>query len=276
MAIKTIHLPLIIDDDDANGPVIVYAADLAAAHGAHLSVTLGVPTVALSLPEMDRTFEAAQERMNLALRRAGDEKAAMIREAVLAKGAEVSTEVIHSQPASLLAAFIERSRPVDIVVTRAADTDDRLVNELAEEQLIGAGRPVLFVPSGWTKSHVLDRALVAWDGGPKAARAIGDALPLLTTARSVEIATIVSDERHKRFLENMRVHLARHLRLVSTAPIIQESGTIGQTLADHAHSIQANLLIAGAYGHSRLREFVFGGTTAHLFRGPPCPLLMSY
>ncbi|WP_227651249.1 universal stress protein [Klebsiella pneumoniae] len=55
-----------------------------------------------------------------------------------------------------------------------------------------------------------------------------------------------------------------------------ESGSVGETLAAHARNTRADLLVAGAYGHSRVREFILGGTTKELFGDPPCPLMMAF
>lgn len=275
MTIKSIHLPLAATDERRNDEAVVYAADLAAAHGARLAVTLGVPKVFFAFPQVDGMPASVLESLNDSLRKTSHERAEQVRATVLAKGAEVSTEVLQASTTSLLSSFAKRSRTADLVIARAAAGHNDFTTELAEDLLLQSGRPVIFVPDGWSRSNALDRVVVAWDGGARAARAVGDAMPLLETARAVEIVVVVTDERDGAIANALHAHLARHVRQVTVTPVI-ESGSAGETLAAHARNTRADLLIAGAYGHSRVREFILGGTTKDLFGDPPCPLMMSF
>lgn len=275
MAIKSIHLPLVTADEELNERPLAYAAELAAGLEAHLAITLGIAKVYVAYPQTDAVSQAVIDGLNDHLRKTGDETAERMRAAAMEKGASVASEVFQAPGSSLIMSFAERSRTSDLVICRAADPGNALVSEVAEEMLLETGRPAIFLPADSAAKGVLNRVMVAWDGGAKAARAVGDAIQLLERAGSVEIVMITEDERDRRSATALQAHLARHVPQVTLKVISPGRGRTGDVIIDCARASGADLLVAGAYGHSRLREFIFGGTTARLFNDPPCPLLMS-
>lgn len=163
--------------------------------------------------------------------------------------------------------FAGQSREADLIVTSAGDgsildgTNRLNVGDL----VMRAGRPVLLVPPG--SDHVkLDRVLVGWKETREARRAIADALPLLQVARTVILTEIVPDDR----LAEARDHLAEVARWLARHGVQAEmdaSSTKGSDvggLAKAANDHAADIIVAGAYGHSRLREWVLGGVTHDL------------
>jgi nucleotide-binding universal stress UspA family protein len=145
-----------------------------------------------------------------------------------------------------------------------------------EAVLFGSGRPVLIVPY----IHVppqLRTALIAWDGGRPAARAVGDALPLLTMADRVEIVTVGNASGNELLsCEGMVRHLARHGIEAETERLGRGDIGIANTLLSHAADVDADLIVMGGYGHSRLREIVLGGTTRTIFQTMTVPVLMAH
>jgi nucleotide-binding universal stress UspA family protein len=145
-----------------------------------------------------------------------------------------------------------------------------------ESVVFGSGRPVLIVPYIQARPASLKNVLVAWDGSAPAARALGDALPLLARADRVELLSVGGKALKGCDGQGVAVtrHLARH-GIDATFKHTTSAGDIGNTLLSHAADTGADLLVMGAYGHSRLREAVFGGTTRTLFESMTIPVLMS-
>lgn len=152
--------------------------------------------------------------------------------------------------------------------------------ELAEALIFGSGRPVLLfdpdkAPLG---PRSIETVLVAWDGSRCAARAVADALPLLRRARDIHVLTVLGENRA--IDAGRAAGLVRHLSIhgLSSEPYEIEVGdkTIGDVFEREAAVFSADLLVMGAFGHSRLREFVLGGATRSMIRRPPCPVLLSH
>jgi nucleotide-binding universal stress UspA family protein len=120
--------------------------------------------------------------------------------------------------------------------------------------------------------------MVCWDGSRAAARAIGDAVPLLKQSKRVEIV-IVANERGKEDEiagADLGEHLARHDLNVEVKRTILGDIDVADILLSHAADSGADFMVMGGYGHSRLREFVLGGVTRSIFRTMTVPVLMSH
>ena len=118
-----------------------------------------------------------------------------------------------------------------------------------------------------------------WDGSRAAARAIADAMPLLERAKIIEVVIIVADERDKQYeIEgvDMGQHLARHGLKVDVKRIDYGNLDVADALLSHAADYDADFIVMGGYGHSRLREFVLGGVTRSILRTMTAPVLMSH
>jgi nucleotide-binding universal stress UspA family protein len=143
-----------------------------------------------------------------------------------------------------------------------------------------SGIPVLVVPIGPIPTSVGQRILVAWYGSHEAARAVHDSLPLLRQAGQVSLLAVNSNEQgHIGSGANpaaMAAHLERHC---ITAELIEtHSGekSVMEILLARIAEVGADLLVMGAFGHSRLKEFLFGGVTYDLLQKLPVPVLMSH
>jgi nucleotide-binding universal stress UspA family protein len=148
-----------------------------------------------------------------------------------------------------------------------------------EAVIFGSGRPTLVLPEGApSKSFQLNTAVVAWDFSRAAARAVADAIPLLERAKHVRIVTVLGEKviDSKRSTEELAKNLSRHGLEVELDKVDSEGRTIGETLEAYAKSSAADILVMGAYGHSRFREFVLGGATRSLLAKPPLPILFSH
>jgi nucleotide-binding universal stress UspA family protein len=149
---------------------------------------------------------------------------------------------------------------------------------LAESLVMSSGRPIIVFPPRGKVSQVR-RVLVAWNATRESIRAVADAMPLLAKAEAVEV--LVAD--HQRRPEghgqepgaDIARHLARHGAHVEVRRLSSEGKDVGTLLLSQAATFRADLLVMGAYGHSQLREWVFGGVTRTVLYEAGLPVLMS-
>ncbi len=171
------------------------------------------------------------------------------------------------------------ARRFDIAVVGQAQRELGVSEDLLiEGALFGSGRPVIIVPHVHKQGLKLDCVLVCWDASRPAARAIADALPFLTRAKAVEFV-VVTGERDKSGEitgTNMSRHLARHGVTVEIKRVAAGSVDVPNAILAHAADIGAEFMVMGAYGHSRLREFILGGVTRSILRSMTVPVLMSH
>lgn len=163
-------------------------------------------------------------------------------------------------PTSLL---IDCARAADLVVTGLSQGASSIDAHRAVDPgnlILHAGRPVLVAADGQER-FVANKALVAWKDTREARRAVADALPLLQLASEVKIITVdnAPDDQTWKSLADVTAFLSLH-SVKADSDVITETATI----AGVAKAMNADLLISGAYGHSRLREWVFGGVTRSL------------
>jgi len=145
------------------------------------------------------------------------------------------------------------------------------------DAVMKAGRPVLVVPPRRT-SLALDRVLVAWKDTAESRKAISAALPLLRKATELTILEIVSDEGERNAamarVADVANWLSRH-NVQASARVELSAGGAGSQLDAIASEARIDVIVAGAYGHTRLQEWIFGGVTRHLLRqNSACVLLM--
>jgi nucleotide-binding universal stress UspA family protein len=142
---------------------------------------------------------------------------------------------------------------------------------------ISAGRPVLVVPRKYEGKTCGKRVLVAWKPSAEATRAVHDALPILQKADAVTVMRVNPDRGEPAHNPgfDLATHLARHGVKVTAMPVSAPDQSAGDIIIQKAAELQADLIVMGAYGHSRLRELVFGGATRSLLQAPPVPVLMA-
>jgi nucleotide-binding universal stress UspA family protein len=171
------------------------------------------------------------------------------------------------------------ARRFDLSVVGQAEPEESAVEEIiAEAALFESGRPVIIVPYIQKEPLKLDQVMVCWDGSRSAARAIGDAMPLLQQSKRVEIV-IVANERGKQDEiagADIGAHLARHGLNVEVRRTVLGDIDVADVLLSHAADSGCDFMVMGGYGHSRLREFVLGGVTRSIFRAMTAPVLMSH
>lgn len=173
--------------------------------------------------------------------------------------------------------LVEQARAADLVVVGRhgpADGDQGLMGAAAGPLLMEVGRPVLVAPPG-LKRLSAKRVVVAWKDTREARRAVHDALPFLVRAEQVHVAVVAPDARHEGAAD-IAAYLASHGVSVATHLLREpEIGTADEILR-FARREDADLIVMGAYGHSRLREWIFGGATRDMLGGTYLCCLMSH
>lgn len=254
-----------------------FAISAAAELGAHLNVL--APYVDVIAPGNWKTRTSDEIEQDDKARR---QKLAGLVESIVAKARAIAvstssqTEWAHAfGPIPFIG---DQAKLHDFVIMGTDQSIFLSERKFAEHVLIEAGRPVILVPPDHTGSFSCKRVTVAWDHTRSAARALHDALPFLRLADEV-ILTVVGGE--KQFQTNpdattIEGVLARKGLNARLEQVDLGQRTIGQALQNEALANEADLLVMGAYGHSRLRQFILGGATRELLENPRLPVLMSH
>ena len=176
-------------------------------------------------------------------------------------------------------------RYVDLIVLGQPDPDDpqtMLFRPLPEEVALGVGRPILVVPYAGSWTEIGRRVLVGWDASREATRAINDAMPLLAGAQTVTVLSVdpagpASPAGHGEVPgADIALHLARHGVKATIEATVSAGIGVGNALLSRASDLEADLLVMGAYGHSRVRELLLGGATRTVLESMTLPVLMAH
>jgi nucleotide-binding universal stress UspA family protein len=149
-----------------------------------------------------------------------------------------------------------------------------------EEIVVNCGRPVLMVPYIGTFEDVGQRVLIAWDGSREAVRALNDSLPIISSARMVTLMTVRPDFRdfqsERASIQNMLRHMARHEIVARADETLRGNDPIHDVLLSRSVDLAVDMIVAGAYHRSPLREALIGGVSRGLVRHMTVPVLMSH
>jgi nucleotide-binding universal stress UspA family protein len=175
------------------------------------------------------------------------------------------------------------ARYVDLAVVGQPDPKDAAFStarQVAVATLMSSGRPILVVPYVGEFPTIGETVLVGWKSSRESARAVNDALPLLRNARKVTVLAI-NPERGIGAnggvpAADIALHLARHGVKAEAAHTVAPDVPDGDVLLNYADDIGADLIVAGGYGHSRMREFAFGGVTRTLLTTMTVPVFLSH
>lgn len=170
---------------------------------------------------------------------------------------------------------------VDLVIAtqRAESAANLVLPAVPEDILLSAGVPMLILPSGWLPAPVGESIVVAWSPSREATRAAHDALPLLVRAQRVTLFEFDPPaDRGEAAPDLMAEHLMRHGVKAELYTWPNSGGEMSPVNALFAclDTLGADLIVSGAYGHSRFMEGLFGGITRELLHNPAMPLLMSH
>jgi len=256
-----------------------YALSVAETFGAHIvgaafaypvmasGVGLGLPTNYIRVQQAE-----AQER--------AESVAAAFDEATRRTGVSAETRRFEAGIGDVPTQFAHIARRFDLSVIGQFERDrgQPTTNIVIEAALFESGRPVLIVPFIQKDRLRLDHVMVCWDGSRAAARAVGDAMPFLT--RSGKASIVVADIQSTKSADlpgaDIATHLTRHGVNVTIERIPVSKIDVSNAILSYAADTYPDLIVMGGYGHSRLREYILGGTTRGMLASMTKPTLMSH
>lgn len=163
----------------------------------------------------------------------------------------------------------------DLIAVSRGASGEAAERSILEAVLLETGRPLLILNAAEPPAAITERIAIAWKPTPQAARAIASALPLLVLAREVVVLTVEEAEGRRDDTDRLVRSLAWHGLTVTAERLTPGAYGAAETLLAAA-SAKAGLLVMGGYGHSRLREWVFGGFTEHMLANARIPVLMAH
>ncbi|WP_074257758.1 universal stress protein [Vannielia litorea] len=279
---KTILVPLLepVGAGALSALALAHAEALADSFDAHLEVVaIGCDRTQIGYYYAGATAVVQQETYEEAKRTALDIETSA-REHLKTSPLRWSVETAVGQMAGLAGLVAARARFADLVVMPAPYGKGRGTEfEIATEAaLFDAHAPVMVVPQGDAASVRPNRAVVAWNQSPEALAAIRRAMPLLAGADLVSIA-IIDPPRHGPERSDpggaLSQMLTRHGLRCEISVLSRTMPRISDVLERHVGDTGADLLVMGAYGHSRFREAILGGATRDLLEKPPVPVFMA-
>ena len=266
-----------VRDEQSLSSALNYGLALAAHAHAHVTIqALSLQVIAPYSPigDIASTLAAAENKKRHAVAEAVVEKA---RQDALALGVPCTAEAPQLPYDDLTFAFTASARVHDFTVL---DTDSELLSlteGVLHQALFESGRPVIVVPRP-VDHFSCKRMLVAWDGSAKAARAVNDALPFLRAADRVEVVSVAGEKDLSRSIPgaDLAPHLERHDVEVVVKDLVARDGNVAEALRQEADAFGADMIVMGAFVHSRLRELVFGGVTCSMLGQSSIPLFLSH
>jgi nucleotide-binding universal stress UspA family protein len=262
-------IALLVHDDDSQEARLQVALDIARAVNGHLTcIDVAVPVPA-GVP-----FGSVTPVLTTAvLEREGANRARI--------EARLEAEIISSDWVEMVGdiatSLVQISAFTDlIVVDREADRFfPARVSSAASEVVVQTGKPILAVPAEVRHFGAAGHALIAWDGSPSVIAAMRAAIPLLHQADAVTLVEI-DDGSVTTPAEDAATYLARHGILATVHPKHPLAGSAGKTLLAHIEHLRASYLVMGGFGHSRIRERLFGGVTQTMLANSPIPLFLVH
>ena len=217
--------------------------------------------------ESERTALSAIERFEAAARRSPVSAEHRLLKTI---GAGVGAPVI----------LATLARRFDLSIFMQSEPDGVDNDDVIQTSLFQSGRPLVVVPYIQKDGLKLDHVVCCWDGSSAAARAINDALPLLTKAASVDLL-IVQNEKTKNETNvirgaEMAKHLARHDVKVEIETLPAADIDVTNVILSYVADSAGTLIVMGGYGHARIREFILGGVTRDMLKSMTVPVFMSH
>lgn len=264
-------------DQETPSAALAYGLSLARQSQAHLSAFALLPELTLTHAFVSSVAAGIVATENHRLRDAAEDIVEAARQRAIADGFSCDTKVVQEHYSLLSLSFTKQTRLHDLTLFDAEPDALSLKRGLLEDALFNGGRPLLVVPSKCEEFRGRT-IIVAWDGSAKSARAVQDALPFLKSAAHVEIISVLGEKDMSRAIHGTELvpHLSRHGIQCAAHELTAPNGDAASALQSHASERGADMIVMGAFVHSRLRQLVLGGVTQGMLKRCPIPLLMSY
>lgn len=270
-----------VDGTEASKARDVFAISLAKTYGAHLVAVAFAPQALLPLYGADVAFADMSGVLD-GVKAQGEEALARFRKCALEAQVSFEEQLMQGTSDEFPHSFAAAARLTDLAVLGQPRDGDPLVGQYAmvERCLFASGRPVLIVPAVPAEPAEDGTIVVAWDGSAEAARAFSDARPFLVTAKRVVLLAAVREDSvgdASALADGMIAHLARHgVDAEALRVPLSESPDIGRLLMARAKEFQADMVVMGAFHHSRWRELILGGVTLTMLEEAAIPLFMAH
>jgi nucleotide-binding universal stress UspA family protein len=283
MAHSDILLVLVTYPEPTPVSVVDDAIDFAAAIGAKISAVACeaqdlVPSSSLFAGVLLENPVAAEAETKISSENA-EKLMAAFQDAAGRRGVFRERILTHCLALDIPRVLVEYARLHDLAIV-SVPQDGILEQWYADSIVFGSGRPTVIIPHARkrTAAFVPETVVVAWDFSRPAARAVADALPILEKAKGVYVVTVSNEKVFdtKGSGPELTKHLARHGIEVVLENVDAAGRWVGDVLESYVESHNADLLVMGAYGHSRLRDFILGGATTHMVSRPPLPVFLSH
>ena len=280
MAIKDIFLPLVGEPDAAAIAAIDKCVAVAGGLGARVSalaVEEDIPIRPMVTVSNDLDNTAAVD----AVRSVSDARGLLkvFDNAAIRFGVRNEQTLIRLSAADIPGNFAvcARIRDLSLVPVRA---DDVRSEKIVERLIFESGSPILMCPQEFAGDLPVsfDDVVIAWDHTAPAARAVADALPMLQSAARVRIVTATDDNTNAELVSGAALvsHLAEHGITAAFETVKINGSSVGKVFEAYVRANTIDLLVMGAYRHSRLNETMWGGATKTVIARPPCWVLMSH
>jgi nucleotide-binding universal stress UspA family protein len=268
-----------VDGAEATKGRVAFAIALAEAHDAHLAGVAFAPTALLPLYGPDVGFADMAEVMS-SVRTQSDAALTAFEEQAAAAGISAEVRLVQGVSDEFPADFAMCARSFDLVVLGQPRDGDPLIGQyaLVERCLFASGRPVIIVPAAASRP-ALETIVVAWDGSAEAARAVHDALIFLKDAKRVVVLVACAEDDgtgNAPDTSDIVAHLARHGIATEVLTVKPRDGDIGRTLVMTCRELEADMMVMGAFHHSRLRQYILGGVTLTLLEQATLPLFLAH
>lgn len=286
-ALKTIMA--VVGDTEPGLAAMETAFLVARQQHCHVRVYHVRPDPATAVPLVGEAMSGAMvDEMMSVCERQGAERAAKVRKMFdqFCGRYEIPVTDEPPGPPEMSAAYLEetgveddlvgvRGRLADlIVVGKPLGSEEPALQATMNAALMESGRPVLVAPAD-PITKIGESVAVAWNGSAEAARAISAAIPLLQRAQKVTVLVIEEESKSPRAQE-LETHLAWHGVSAETRRVVASGGATGAAVLKGVADAGADLLVMGAYTHSRLRQLILGGVTRHVIDHAPIPVLLSH
>ncbi|MCP4614930.1 MAG: universal stress protein [Bradyrhizobium sp.] len=275
MAIRDVLLPLIGDATRSTTAAIEKSVAMAAALDARITA-LALETEADALPPTIADVLGATEIVQTTP--TARALLAAFQVAVTRSGARGAQKLEHTSIAGLIDAIAREGRLKDLSVL-PIKSNDSFCEKLVERLLFETGRPVLMCPeaSADTLGAVFKDVAIAWDHTAPAARAVGDALPLLKAAAQVQIVTATdrATDAQRTSGADLQRHLAEHGIKAQLDTVGIGGSSVGKVFEAYVDANAVDLLVMGGYRHSPLNQWLWGGMTNTIINEPPCWVMLS-
>ncbi|HEV7464622.1 MAG TPA: universal stress protein [Methyloceanibacter sp.] len=266
-----------VDGAEATKARVEFAVALAKEHGAHLLGIAFAPTALLPLYGADVGFADMTEIIG-SVKAQGEAALKAFKARAEAEGVSAEGRLMQGVSDEFPRDFACSARQVDIAILGQPRDGDPLIGQyaLVERCLFASGRPVIIVPAAPAKIALNGTIVAAWDGSAEAARAFNDALIFLKPAQRVVLLVGIASSPDEEREQDMVAHLKRHAVMAEVVRFKTSEGDIGRLLLTKAKELDADMIVMGAFHHSRWREFILGGVTLTMLEAAAIPLFMAH